>query len=387
MSNPINFALFRNNFIKLSETFIHDELRHHIRYQATVFARKHMNEDIYPGHKVISTDKGWLGPNSPLSLFYGVFGVYPPFFKEFEKGNFSLIHAHFGSNAYTAFPYATKFNIPLIVTLHGSEVTKLIGSERYNPSWFHYTLRKNEMFKKTTLFLAASKELKELIIEAGCPEEKVIVHRLGVDLTKFTPPKKVVRDQLNILMVGRFVPKKGFSYGIRSFANVLKANIDAKMTIIGDGPQKAQLQELISRLGIEDKIHMVGAKPHSFVVEKMKETDLVVTPSIVVPNMDRESGLIVAKEAAATGIPVVAHVHGGLPSIVDSGKTGFLVPERDVDAMTDSMILLLSNKTKRNKFGIAARKKMEKDFDIIKRNEALEDIYDKVISNQIDLLR
>jgi colanic acid/amylovoran/stewartan biosynthesis glycosyltransferase WcaL/AmsK/CpsK len=382
MTTIKEFALFRNNFLPLSETFIHDQLRFHKKYKGVVFARKQMNQEVYKGHEVYSTDEGLLGANSPGSLFYGLTGIYKDFFKKFKEKNFTHAHAHFGHNGLSALPYTKKFNLPLVCSLHGRDVTILIGSDRYNPSWFYYTSRKKQLFDNTTLFLAASTELKELIIEAGCPEEKIVIHRLGIDLELFKKREKDPDGVPTVLMVGRFVRKKGFSFGIRAFAQVVKKGVDANLLIIGDGPLRENLENLIESLGIEDKVSMPGAKPHGDVVKAMALASVVITPSLVAPNMDRESGLIVAKEAQATGVPVLAHWHGGLPDIVDNGKTGFLFPERDVKGMGEKLELLLKNKRLRKKFGNDARIKMENEYNIINRNEVLENLYDEVVNGK-----
>lgn len=375
----LEFALFRNNFLHLSETFIHDELRFHKKYRGTVFARKYLNRDVYQGHEVFSTDQNLMGSLSPASLIYGLTGLYRPFYKIFTQRDFKLIHAHFGHNALYALPYAKKFKIPLIVSLHGRDVTILVGPDQKNPEFFYYTLRKNEIFKHATLFLAASSELKELAIEAGCPENKIKVHKLGIDISRFSPPDVSPVDNL-VVMVGRFVAKKGFAFGIRAFAQAVHRGVNARMLIIGDGPLRGELTDVAEKYGVSNLIDMPGALPHDEVMKAMKLATAVITPSLVAPNMDRESGLIVAKEAQACGVPVLAHWHGGLPDIVADGKTGFLYPERDVSGMADGLFRILSNKDLRSELGKNARNRMIEHYDIIKVNEKLEAIYDEVIS-------
>jgi glycosyltransferase involved in cell wall biosynthesis len=184
-------------------------------------------------------------------------------------------------------------------------------------------------------------------------------------------------------MVGRLVAKKGFAYGIRAFARLRAAGIEARLALVGDGPLRADLEALVSRLELEERVRFLGARPPAEVAAEMRRSVALIAPSIVVANMDRESGLIVAKEAAATGLPVVGNVHGGLPAIVDSGRTGYLVPERDVDAMAGSLELLLRDPALRRELGAAARLKMEREYDIRRKNEALEEIYDRVVAGDV----
>ncbi|MBU1069315.1 glycosyltransferase [Myxococcota bacterium] len=380
---PTTFALFRNNFLPLSETFIHDELRFHERYTGVVFARRHLNADVFPGHEVHAADGA--GANSPASLLYGATGLYAPFFREFFTRRFALVHAHFGHNGLYALPYAVAARLPLVVTVHGRDVTILTGPDRHKPEFWYYSLRARQLFARTNLFLAASTELAELLVEAGCDPEKIRIHRLGVDLSNFAfresePEENGSAQTPQVLMVGRFVKKKGFHYGLRAFAAALSSGVSARCRLIGDGPERGALEQLVRDLGIADRVVFSGSVPHAAVREAMNESALLLAPSMVAPNMDRESGLIVAKEAAAVGLPVVAHWHGGLPDIVDDGVTGFLVPERDLGRLTDRLSRLLGDRQLRVGFGRAAREKMERDYDIRIANRRLEGFYDEVLS-------
>lgn len=370
------FALFRNNFLPLSETFIHDELRFHERYRGVVFSRRHINSHIFSGHEVHSADTHGKGG----MLLYGATALYPPFFKEFRRRKFVLVHAHFGHNGLYALPYAHAFGLPLVITVHGRDVTILVGSDRFLPEFWHYNFASKTLFSRATLILAASTELAELLMEIGCPEDKIRIHRLGIDLTKFAFREQEPNGPLQVVMVGRLVPKKGFHFGIRAFAGALQSNCNAHLRIIGDGPQRLQLEQLVQNLGIASHVTFTGALPHTEVCQTIQQSTILLAPSVTASNMDRESGLIVAKEAAAVGLPVVAHWHGGLPDIVEDGHTGFLVPERDVTRMTQRLITLLRNVDMRRAFGRAAREKMEREYDIRKVNMRLESLYDEAIA-------
>lgn len=374
--NEIPFALFRNNFLPLSETFIHDELRFHKRYRGVVFTRRRMNESVFSGHEVHAANES----GKAAALLYGATALHPPFFAEFFRRRFALVHAHFGHNGLYALPYAQAFRLPLVVTVHGRDVTILVGPDRFLPEFWHYAIGSKALFSRATLILAASTELAELLVEAGCPESRIRIHRLGIDLENFAFREREPEGILQVLMVGRLVPKKGFAFGLRAFAGAIEAGIDARLRIVGDGPHRAQLERLARELGISSRVTFSGALPHAEVIRAMRESVLLLAPSVVASNMDRESGLIVAKEASAVGVPVVAHWHGGLPDIVDDGVTGFLVPERDVPRMTGRIVALLRQPGLRASFGRAAREKMEREYDIRKTNERLENFYDEAIA-------
>jgi len=103
-----------------------------------------------------------------------------------------------------------------------------------------------------------------------------------------------------------------------------------------------------------------------------------MTPSVVTRTHDRDSGIVVAKEGSACEVPVIGTYHGGIPSIIDDGETGFLVPERNVEALTDRLKTLLDDTDLRRSMGRAAREKMLREFDMAKQVEKLERHYDAI---------
>jgi len=373
-------ALFRNNFLPYSETFIHDELRFHVRYEVTVMARTLRNEERFKGHKIVAVDH-LAGPRDRLgSAWYGATGRSPIIDTAIQTGHFDILHAHFGHNGVYALGFARRHRLPLVVSLHGRDVTVLIGKDRFRPNWWYYSCRCKALFREATYFLAASTELKELIVRAGCPAEKVLINRLGVDLDNFHPqPDQRATSPVELVMVGRFVEKKGHMDGIAAVAQAVSQGHDVKLVLIGDGPLKPQYDRQIAALGLTPRDEFTGPLPHGGVLERISRSTVVLAPSVIAKNLDRESGLIVAKEAAACGIPTIGTLHGGIPDIIDNGVTGFLVPEHDPQRLGERLCQLLGDEELRASFGLAARAKMEREYDIRHRIAALEVIYDDAI--------
>jgi glycosyltransferase involved in cell wall biosynthesis len=372
-------ALVRNNFLPYSETFIHDELRHHERYAATVFARQWRNQERFPGHEVVAVEE-IPGRRRPLaSAWYALTGRSAALERAMADGRFDVIHAHFGHNGIYALGPARRLGLPLVVSLHGRDVSVLAGGDKYRPSWWHYLVRYRRLFREASLFLAASRDLKDLFVGAGCPAEKVEVFRLGIDLEAFRAADEGERggDPL-VLMIGRFVEKKGHVYGIRAAAKARAAGARLRLMIIGEGPLLGEYRSLARSLGLADALELPGALPHAEVGRLLRGAAVLVAPSCVAGNRDRDSGLIVAKEASACGVPVIGTIHGGIPDIVEHGSTGFLVPERDDDAIAGHLAALLADPSLRRAMGRAGRAKMEREYDIRQRVRALELVYDRV---------
>jgi len=136
---------------------------------------------------------------------------------------------------------------------------------------------------------------------------------------------------------------------------------------------------LVDRLGIRQFVSFLGVLHPDQVSAYLKRCDVLLAPSVVTRIGERESGLIVAKEAGACGLPVVGTVHGGIPEIIDEGVTGFLVQERDVGALSNRLGTLLEDEVLRQRMGAAARAKMEREYDVRERVSELEDLYDQAI--------
>jgi len=375
-------ALWRNNFLPYSETFVYDQLRFHERYEAVVFCRQRRNAAQFPYEAVVALEEIPRGGSKLESLWYGAFGRSRRFDRELGASDARLVHAHFGHNGSFALPFARKRGLPLVVSLHGHDVTVLGDAERFEPTWWQYALRHRALFDYASLFLAASKELEEMIVARGCPKEKVVVHRLGIDLEKFSPRVRAegAAEKPLVVMVGRFVEKKGHEYGLRAFAEARRRGLAARLVIAGEGPLRAQYERLIEELGLGDTVELPGALPHKGIMELLSSAAVLLAPSVVAKTGDRESGLIVAKEASACAVPVIGTYHGGIPDIIDDERTGYLVPERDAEALGARLCAVLEDPELGRRLGRAAREKMEREYDIAKQVRDLESIYDEVVA-------
>lgn len=361
-------ALFCTNFLPYSQTFVHEELKAHTRYEAEVFAWRRQNATRFLHPRV-----------HVANALYGGTLASPRFARRITRGGFSLAHAHFGPGAVYALPYVGLADLPLVVTFHGYDVPLLWNTRRLRPEYWPYALLGERMLARMTLGLCASTDLLELLVEHGVPREKLRLHRLGIDVDTWQTEGKR-EEGFQVLMVGRFVAKKGFAYGIRAFAALLRAYPAARLVIVGDGPLEAPLRALVGELGIGACVRFTGAVPSTEVVRLVRASSVLLAPSVVDRDGDRESGLIVAKEAGAAGVPVVATVHGGLPEIIEHGVTGLLAQERDVAGLARHLEALAASPTLRAALGVNAARKMRAEYDNRDRVRALEGLYDEAIA-------
>ncbi len=359
-------AVFSTNFLDYSQTFVYEEITHHTRYEVELFCRARRLSDRFPFEPV--------HVGGPL---YGVTRESLHFHRQFQSGRFDLIHGHFGTGSVYTVPYARRHKLPLVVTFHGYDVPLLRSAARVYPVHWPYAIFARGMLEQLTLGLCASGELYELLAEAGVPRERLRVQHLGVNLSKFKRGPR--RDKPRVVMVGRFVEKKGMEYGIRAFARALARGAEGELVIAGGGDRQAKLEELVREQGVEAHVRFAGVLPSSEVAQLMSESDVLLAPSVVDKDGDRESGVIAIKEASACQLAVIGTYHGGIPEIIRDGETGFLVPERDVVSLSDRLYQLLRDRALCERMGQAGREKMEREYDLSAKVAELESHYDEAI--------
>lgn len=361
-------ALFSTFFLQYSQTFIHEELRQHRRYTIEVFARRRMLRERFP-----------FEPVHVAGPLYGKTRRSRLFDRMFRERDYDLVHAHFGTGGVYGMRWARRFDLPLVVTFHGGDVAFLLSwSERLRLTNLRYTLLSKELFRTLTLGLCASTELMELLKGLGVPEHKLRVHRLGIDLDSFRKGERSPARP-RVLMIGRFVEKKGFAYGLRAFAEVAAAHPSSELTIVGEGELGGALRSLARELGISNQVVFAGQLGPTEIANLLSASDVLLAPSVVDSRGNRESGLIVAKEASASQVVPIGSRHGGIPDIIDDGVTGYLVDERDVSGLAARLSALLDDPKLRDRLGRAARAKMEREYDNRERVMRLEEHYDDAI--------
>ncbi len=263
-----------------------------------------------------------------LRLFYLVFS--------FLGKKFDLIHCHYGFNG-TLGVYLKElgFGNKVVTTFYGYDLSQFIaqyGNEVYK-----------DLFLKGDLFLAISEFFKEKIIRLGCPKDKIAIHRLGTDLELFQycPRGKDIREPAKLLTVGRLAEKKGHEYAIKAVAGLIKKGRRINYIIAGDGPLKEALSSLVSQEGISKYVAFIGPCTRDKIIGLYNEADIFILPSVTSTAGDTEGVPVVLMEAQASGCPVISTFHSGIPEVVIDGESGFLVPERDIETLSEKLEYLL----------------------------------------------
>jgi glycosyltransferase involved in cell wall biosynthesis len=360
--------MFREDFLPFSQTFVFEEIRLLTRHRVDVFAWRRLNEALFPYEPV------YVG-GVPFLLT----GYQRSFHSRFRSQPYELIHAHFGTSGIYALPYAARYRLPLVVTFHGVDVTILSSWARFLPHRWPYAALAPRLLQCMTLGLCVSNEIRDRLRALGVPTDRLVIHRLGIDLSQFTiGPRDPAR--IEAIMVGRLVEKKGFEYGLQAFARVATRHHEVSLTIVGDGPRRRALEHLTATLGIGDRVTFTGVLSGREVSERLRRSDILLAPSVTGRDGNREGSPMTVKEGSASQVVPVSTYHAGIPEIVDDGVTGFLVNERDVEALADRLERLVRDRQLRHQMGRAAREKMEREFDNRVQVDELERLYDRAIA-------
>jgi colanic acid/amylovoran biosynthesis glycosyltransferase len=382
MTRRYKTAILRHTLLPLSETFISEQIRHLRGVDVVVLGIRFQNRDRFelPAGHVINP--GATAGGLIREILYITTGRSARLDTAIAEEKVDLLHAHFGVEGLYALPFALRHGLPLITTFWGFDATmsrrELLLSGK--PAWVRYALFADRLRRRGTLFIAVSEFLRSRLIQSGFPPERTIVHYNGVDLTAFAPAQHD-SDDLTILSVGRLVEKKGIEYLIKAFALVAAQMPEVRLEIAGEGPLRRSLERLTSECGLAARVSFRGSLPHRAVATLMQSSSVVCQPSVTAADGDAEGLPTVVLEAAATARPLVATRHSGIPEIIVDGKTGFLVAERDVEALADRLLSLLGNVELRKRMGEAGRKRIEEKFDLRKQAKRLEEIYSETISS------
>jgi colanic acid/amylovoran biosynthesis glycosyltransferase len=256
----------------------------------------------------------------------------------------------------------------LVVCLRGFDVMGYFN----NPSDVN-----DELFNKVDLFLPVCDHFKKRLSALGCNPDKIVVHHSAIDCSQFffKIRTKPYNDRINLISVGRFVKKKGMSYAIRAIAQIVQKYPRIHFTLIGDGPERNNLQLLIKKLNLQDTVTLEGWMSQQEIVYLLNRSHIFLLPSITPPNGNEEGIANALKEAMAMGLISIATWHAGTPELIDDGISGFLVPEKKSKELANTIEYVIEHPELWRSIGLSARKKIEDEFEIEKLACQLEELF------------
>jgi glycosyltransferase involved in cell wall biosynthesis len=259
-----------------------------------------------------------------------------------------LLHAHYASG-YGSTAMLAGWH-PTLLSVWGADVYDFPYESRLKGWLLRRNLRFADALASTSAAMA--QQVRRLWPGAG----DIAITPFGVDLQRFAPAARVP-GPVTIGTVKTLAPKYGIDTLLRAFA-LLAPPHDVRLLIVGDGPQRDELQALARQLGIADRVQWPGAVPHDQVPQWLQRLDVYVAAS----RLDSESFGVAVVEAMACGVPVVVSDAGGLPEVVVAGDSGLVVPRDDPAALAAALAHLLAEPALRQRLATAGRARAEAEF-------------------------
>ena len=291
---------------------------------------------------------------------------------------YDIVHFQFGEAALKCLPLRRSRILggKWAVSFRGYDISSYV--KEYGDNVY------KTLFQEANLFLSNSDFFRRRLINLGSDERRTFVYRSGIDCSKFAyfvktfPKDKRVR----IVTVGRLVEKKGIEYSIRAVAHLLKQGMDLEYDIIGDGPLRNSLQDLIDGFGARDRINLKGSQDQKFIIEALQRSHIFITSSVTAKDGDQNGPDNTIKEAMAVGLPVIASRSGAIEEVVDDGKTGLLTDERDVEGIVQKIKHLTDHPEIWLAITKAARAFVEQNYNLDKLNDELVMRYKQVLGQE-----
>ncbi|HWV56770.1 MAG TPA: N-acetyl-alpha-D-glucosaminyl L-malate synthase BshA, partial [Longimicrobiales bacterium] len=267
-----------------------------------------------------------------------------------------ILHVHYAiphaTSAWIAREMLGNRGVKVITTLHGTDIT-LVGQD---PSF--YPITRFSILKSDGLTAVSEYLRRETIQHFDVPEDAVRVIPNFVDLQHYRRDGETCRrstfaspDEKIIMHISNFRPVKRVDNVVRVFAGI-RGRLPAKLLLVGDGPERGRVQRTAEELNVLEDVIFLGKQES--VAEILACADLFLLPS------QSEAFGLVALEAMACGVPVVASRVGGIPDVVPQGTAGFLLPPDDVEGMADAGASLLLDPQRWREASVAARTAAER---------------------------
>lgn len=311
----------------------------------------------------------------PAAWERGLKGRLPlvPFFLAYTKAvgihaaDCDIIHANWSLSGLAALLSRGRHKLPYVVTVQGSDVFKTLNKPGIR-QMVGLALR------KASKVIALSRALKTAALGFGLRDERVVVIPNGVNISQF--PFATAEEKKNqVLFVGSLIERKGPLYLLQAMRLVHQDLPEASLVLVGEGDQRAKLEEYIAANSMEDYVRLAGTQPQSAVGALMRESRLFVLPSI------EEGQGVVLMEALASGTPCVGSRVGGIPDVVTE-NVGRLVEAGDVSALAEAIRAYLTDQNLWENASRAGRQRVLEHYDWNHLADEISAVYAEVLAER-----
>lgn len=334
-----------------------------------IFTRNHAGashtiEDISSNVRVVHLPGG--PPDAPMDSYYGHLPEFLDALSSFQKGNnldYQLTHSHYWLSGWAGQEFATQRQIPHVMTFHTLALIKM-QSRAGEAEPEQRSESERDLMASSQRIIAFSPHERDAMVRLyGADARRISLAPCGVDLSLFRPlDQQQARKRLGLngekvfLYVGRLEPLKGMELLLHTAAQMDSCDEMRVLVVGGDangGQEVDRLKSLAKKLNVEDMFDFVGRVDQEDLPLYYNAADVCVVPSYY------ESFGLAALESMACGTPVVAARVGGLSTIVQHGRTGFLKSWRCPEAFANSLEMIISSDRLKQSMGLAARRRAE----------------------------
>ncbi|HEY5991013.1 MAG TPA: glycosyltransferase [Candidatus Udaeobacter sp.] len=285
-----------------------------------------------------------------------------------------LLHIYFGQIAVHLLPLMRAWKNPSIVSFHGADVTV----DMNKPAFREAT---RQMLDAVKLVLVRSESLRRAVVDLGCDPEKIEIQRTGIPLEEFPFRERSLskNGEWRLVQAGRLIEKKGLPITLRAFAAFLGKYPNATLTIAGEGPMLGELQQLARELDVDARVSFTGFISQEQLRDVYYRSHIFLHPSQTGHDGNQEGVPNSMLEAMATGLPVFATEHGGIPEAVENGVSGVLVPELGDSALAHALLKAVGDPAFLSTIARSGAEIVQKNFDLSTQAQRLEEIYLRTI--------
>jgi colanic acid/amylovoran biosynthesis glycosyltransferase len=375
-SRPV-VAFYCATFLKPEMLHIYRQITALERCRPVVIAQKRENDAVFPFDKIDIVpkpathflrrfwfrqlrDRPWQVSSRELDALIAIL----------ERANAQLLHIFFGQIAVHLLPLIRTWPRPTIVSFHGADV--LVDMEKTA-----YRAATQEMLDAVQRVFVRSESLRHAVINLGCAENKIDIIRTGIPLAQFPfREREYPQDgKWRFVQVGRLIEKKGVPMSLRAFAKFADRYPESKFTVAGEGPLLTQLQELARQLKIDNRVSFTGFISQENLRELLYASHIFLQPSETGRDGNQEGVPNSMLEAMASGLPVFATQHGGIPEAIENGVSGVLVPEQDHDALARALLDAVQDRQLLLRLARNGAEAVAEEFDQSTQVRRLENLY------------
>ena len=379
-TRPI-IACYCATFLKPEMLHIYRQITGLKRCASVVIAQKRENSERYPFEPVHLVpkprthvlrrfwfrrlrDQPWQISDAELSELLSVL----------SETRARLLHIYFGHIAVHLLPLIRAWKNPSIVSFHGADVMV----DMNKPAYREATL---QMLDAVTLVLVRSESLRRAVVDLGCDPQKIEIQRTGIPLEEFPFRDRALpkNGEWRFVQAGRLIEKKGLPVTLRAFEVFVRQYLNATLTIAGEGPLLRELESLARELKIAERVSFTGFLSQQQLRAIYYRSHIFLHPSQTGRDGNQEGIPNSMLEAMATGLPVFATEHGGIPEAIEHGVSGVLVPERDEFALVETLLEAVRDPRFLSGIAQTGADAVRKKFDLQQQAQQLDEIYLRTI--------